>query len=203
VKRTVNLIPEEYYERRRLRLRLAAWGAALLIALPALLGLYLWERGQCAGLQRRLAELAAQSERRQQLALRVGELRQVLGGLQAREAAVRSALGRQTGARLLAELDRALEQGVWITSLELDRGGRPQGRSEAGRGATSPPAGQGGAVPFRLRGYAPTNGVLARLLPRLGGMATLGPARLIYTKAVSVGSRPAVEFEIEAELRCG
>jgi Tfp pilus assembly protein PilN len=207
LKQTIDLIPEEFHLRRRLRLRLAAWGVVFALVCPALFGLYLWERGRCLALERRLEQHRAYNERLQQMAGKLEGLRQTRDTLQAKQGAIRLLLGRQANTLLLAELERTLERGVWLTSLEIDRtaidhsalaapGERRPGKGQEAPGAASAPA------PLRLRGYAPTHAALARLLPRLAESAFIRQPRLIYSKALSVGSRPAVEFEIEAELRC-
>lgn len=204
MKQTIDLIPEEYYLRRRLRLRLAAWGVVFALVCPALFGLFLWERGRCLALEIAIERHRAYNERLQQMAGKLEGLRQTRDTLQAKQGAIRLLLGRQANTLLLAELERTLERGVWLTSLEIDRGAIDQSASSAPnerrrqKDSQAAPA----LAPLKLRGFAPTHAALARLLPRLAESAFIRQPRLIYSKALSVGSRPAVEFEIEAELRC-
>ncbi len=204
MKRTVNLIPEEYYVRRRLRLRLAAWGAAFLVLCPALLGLGLWEKARCGRLERRIEQLQTQNAQRQQMAQRLERLRSVRDNLKAKHTAISALLG-QNNILILAELDRCLERGIWVTSVEITGAGESGSERPAAGGAGHEAAKgeQGSRASFRMRGYAPSHGVLARMLPRLAELPTLRQPRLIFTKAVAVGRQPAVEFEIEAELECG
>jgi len=200
LKQTIDLIPEEFHLRRRLRLRLAAWGVVFALVCPALFGLYLWERGRCLALERRIEQHRAYNERLQQMAGKLAGLRQTRDTLQAKQGAIRLLLGRQANTLLLAELERTLERGVWLTSLEIDRSAIDRSTLAVPRQKDSQAA--SALAPLRLRGYAPTHAALARLLPRLAESTFIRQPRLIYSKALSVGSRPAVEFEIEAELRC-
>lgn len=202
MKRTINLIPDDYFLRRAVRARLIIWGVVFAVALPALVGLYGWERAQGLALERRLGEHRLWQARLRESAAQLAALRQTRESLQVRQGAVRSLLSSQANTLLLAELEQAVERGVWLTLLEVDRGSGQAAQAGEQAAAKADRQTAPAAAAVKMRGYAPSHAALARLLARLSQTAWLERPRLSYAKAVRVQERGAVEFEIEAELRC-
>jgi len=192
--RPVNLLPSDLAKARKPVNRLALAGVAGTSALTMLLAAgSLNARSTVQDRQVTLEGLRAELAATPKPSVEPASDASLAAERSGRVAALTGALSGRVGwDRLLRELSGVLPEDVWLTSMNA---------KAAPPGTVAVPGLEATGAPFRIDGYTYSYEGVARLLARLQLVPDLTAVKLETSTLTKVGTQPAVQFGISAQVR--
>jgi len=215
----INLIPSDVLTGEKVQRRIWIWSGIFLLIVLFLSGAYGVEQKKISAVKGVITDLSIKKDEIEKMIKQLATLQEKRDRLALKERGINMLLNKRSISLLFAELDKDMNENVWLTSFDFQddfasmkssgKGDDSDTWVETGyfivkqdRSGTKKASQQEApAVTTVLRGMAQSNRDLARFLEALSGSEIFSEVNLKYSREGKSGAPQMVEFEIETQLR--
>jgi Tfp pilus assembly protein PilN len=219
VKTDINLIPPDVILREHALRRIWMWSGIILLIIMFLAGIYVYEQREISSVNEAIADLSIKKNEIDDMMKQVNTLQEKRDRLARKERVINMLLHKRSISLLFAELEKDLNENVWLTSFDFKdassaasgfgKGQKDDEWVETGyfivrknnKGKKKDTDKEPPAVTAELRGMALSNKDLARFLEYLSASEIFSDVNLQYSREGTSGDRSIVEFAIETKLK--
>ena len=215
----INLIPYEVIMREKILRRIWMWAGIILLLIIFLTGIYGIEQKGISDIEGVIADLSLKKLEIEEMVKQVNILQEKRDRLARKEKVINTLLNKRSISLLFAELEKNMNENVWLTSFNFQDDF--SARKNSGKGEDSDAWVETGyfivkndragkskksqndtpSVSTLLRGMAESNRDLARFLELLSTSDIFSEVNLRYSREGTSRKRDRVEFEIETQLK--
>ena len=215
----INLIPYDVILKDKAQGRIWIWAGTILLFIIFLLGVYGVEQRKISAAEGVIADLSQKKLAIEEMTKQLNTLQDRRNRLARKERGISTLLNKRSISLLFAELEKDMNENVWLTSFDfqddfslMKRSGKGEDsdtwvetgyfivkNDRSGKHKTA--QNEAPAVTTLLRGMAKSNRDLARFLEQLSRSTIFSDVNLKYSREGTSGELPRVEFEIETHLK--
>ncbi|UCH81612.1 MAG: PilN domain-containing protein [Nitrospiraceae bacterium] len=218
-KREINLIPPDVILREHVQKRIWMWSGIIVLVIMFLAGMYVYEQREISAVNEAIAHLSIKKNEIEDMMKQVKILQEKRDRLARKERVINMLLHKRSISLLFAELERDMNENVWLTSFEFKdpssaanttgEGQNDDDWVETGyfivrknnKAKKKDAENERPVVTAELRGMALSNKDLARFLEKLSASNMFSDVNLQYSREDTSGDGGLVEFAIETKLK--
>jgi Tfp pilus assembly protein PilN len=217
-KKDVNLIPFDVILKTKDQMRIRIWAELITLVLVILLALFVASKSHLVVMEGAIADLTKKNQEIEKKINRLNLLQTKKNHLAKKERAIHSLLFRQSLTFFLSEVEKVMNDNVWLTSLEYENpfqsanedlwSGEKEDMTETGyfivkkdpSRSKKPLQKTENRIFTVIQGLALTNKDLTHFLERLSGSPSFQDVNLNYLKLKNYENMSLIEFELKCIL---